>query len=179
MPDGVYRKARDFIDPKLVDYFRPDKNIAYIGFEMAGNHVIVGLHDVNDGKQRPSDLFGYEIVYKPSDYHPPNATIINAIYDRASGEYIFDDSNQETEDATLMQALQIMIQTLAVERGGMIEFYPERIRKAEEQISKWWPNGIHVHFEAKDTHDGRKLAISLENALRCPYHDGNKEPTVS
>lgn len=120
----------------------------------------------------------WEIHYTTADNLPGGAVGVSGVYDRKTGSYYFREEDEQMDQRLLSAAMQIMLQTMAMERGGVLEFWPQRIIKAEEEMNRLWPNGVHVHFEGKDTPDGRTMRITIENRLRCPYHDG-EEPMLS
>lgn len=80
------------------------------------------------------------------------------------------DEPAEGDHEWFTQVLEAILVCRAIEVGGKISISPERLHDAFEKAQRWYPNGLHVHYEGSPSVG---YTMEMVDAARCDKAEGH------
>lgn len=166
----------DGLDEAIVNTFKGDDNVMYVAVPYKYNssdarRIVVGLKRMDEVGDRPRELAGLPVEYVSYKERPPGRIKFAGVLGD-DGMLVPLDMD---DDFDTLQRYQVALQTLAMDRGGLLTLTGEKIAKAEETSKRWFRHGAHVHMD--DLEDGG-IKIEIVNALTCTRHGADDAPAM-
>jgi hypothetical protein len=90
------------------------------------------------------------------------------------GPLNYNEGAPEPPDSWLQSLLEAFVIVKSIEAGGLVKLSETRVQAALEKARKWYPNGVHAHYERKFG----DIQVELVDASRCDRSGEHDQETT-